>query len=679
MHSPKHGILMPNTANKPKISRMSAGGGSTHAKGRRRRATIGLAVAGLLALAPGASAASLDTLLPTGSGLTHPAGMAQDDGGHVWVSDPIMGICRVDTITKKLVEDGTYCAEIVEPPDGAPVPPAVRPAEGFQMAYDSAFDKLFVAEGTSGGSGVWRFDIEPITGTITGVTKIVVESDRVFALSLGDEAGTPVLDYGLKRTPLIKRVTNPSTCSAPCGTVGSGAAMAGEPLGLASINGSLYIAELTGVTKIADAGALGTVAEPVANFPGGSPGAIAADPVTGRVYAGTKNGNNQDQVDVLNTATGAMETYATGLVGVSAMSVGAGGTLLVADDPDLGPESTGNGRVLSIGLTALSRPVAQITDGPGIFTNAESVSFSFSGPVDATFLCRQDPSELTPWLPCGAAGVGSSSFGSLSEGIHVLEVKAVSPDPLTGEGPVQVRTFTVDRTAPSVTIDNPAADHEVTGGAITMRFSTTDPFPAFACSLDGSAPAPCSDPRRFEGLAVGRHEFAVTAADAAGNASAPATWSFTVRGPSAGGATGEDADRGRPPLTAGEASQVFGAVQRISLELRPRSVRLVTARRTIAKLRRSRRLVLQVRAPRSARWATIALWRTNQRSVKRGRRPIAFGAVRLLKAGRNDVSLTLSARQARALRPGSYLVGVVLTDGADKVGPARYRRLTVLP
>jgi hypothetical protein len=677
MHERTRRMLMSNTADRPTISMMDAGRGTSHDAGRLRRAALGLAAAGLLALAPAASAAETGELLPMGSGLTHPAGIAEDNGGHVWVADPLMGVCRVDRALGGLVEDGAWCAPVVEVDDEDETAPPVaptRPEEAFQMAYDPASSKLFVAEGTSGSSGVWRLDVDAVAGRITGGSKILNEADRVFALALGDEGGTPVLDYGLKRTPLIKRIVNPATCS-PCESVGSGSALAEEPLGLAFLNGSLYVAEATGITKIADAGALGGVAVPIANFPGGVPSAIAADPVNNRVYAGTNNGNNQDQVDVLDPATGAVENYVSGLVGVKALGVGAGGRLLIAEDPDLGPEQVGNGRVLSAGLAGLGLPAAAITSRPAVFSNGDSASFSFTGPAGSTFLCRQDPSELTPWTPCGAGGVGSVSFGSLGEGVHVLEVRAISPDPLTGAGPVQRHTFVIDRTAPGVQIDNDGVDREITGNAITMRFSSAEVGLAFACAIDGQAPAPCSDPIRYEGLAPGAHTFAVTATDAAGNSSAPVVWDFTTRGAVA---PSRDDDRGRPAVGVGEASRVFGRLPSLSVALRPRSVRLITARRTVAKLRRSRRLVTQVRVPATARWATIALWRTNKRSVRSGRRPIAFAAVRLLKSGRNDVVLTLTRRQARSLRAGRYLVGVVLTDGADRVGPARYRRLTVL-
>ena len=50
-----------------------------------------------------------------------------------------------------------------------------------------------------------------------------------------------------------------------------------------------------------------------------------------------------------------------------------------------------------------------------------------------------------------------------------------------------------------------------------------------------------------------------------------------------------------------------------------------------------------------------------------------------LEAGKlQHLSLILNRRQRARLRSGHYLVGVLLTDGADHYGPSRFSRLTVL-
>ena len=635
-----------------------------------------------LAIAPGAQA-DTSVIAPPGSGITAPAGIARDNGGGIWVSDAIRGVCKVDTTVPgagKLVEDGTWCqAPAPAPPEvvGAPPPPPPsRPEATFQLAFDPATNSLFVAEGSSKSSGIWRLHIDPATSTITDGKRIVAEADRVFGLALGVEGSTPVLDYTSKRTQAIERILDPATCN-PCEPVGSGAALDKGAPALASLDGALYIAEATGVTRIPDPGPAGAVAQPVAGFPGGVPTALAADPARGRVYAGTTNANHLDQVDVFKPASGVVETYATGLNAVTALAVDPNGDLLVADDPLLGAETTLAGRVLSVGLGAVGAPVALIDTAPATFSTGGDVKFTFTGPAGTSFECRMDPAGAgAPWEPCGAAPWDSyREAGSMSEGSHVFEVRAVSADPELGTGPVQRRTFVVDRAAPTATVDNAAADHVLTGtNSIAMRFSSNEQIVAFSCSLDGGAPAPCSDPKRYTGLALGDHVFAVTATDAAGNASAPVVWPFTVReAPAAVAPAGLD---GSSAPTFNDDSRVVAP--RFSAALRPLSVRLRSASSTtLAKIRRSRRIVVRVLAPDTARLATVSLYRTTKRTVSPRKSPLAFATLRLSGTGRDDIALRLTARQAKALRAGHYLVGVVLTDGASRFGPSRNRRLTI--
>jgi hypothetical protein len=67
----------------------------------------------------------------------------------------------------------------------------------------------------------------------------------------------------------------------------------------------------------------------------------------------------------------------------------------------------------------------------------------------------------------------------------------------------------------------------------TIKFSGIDDVTAtsalkFRCSLDGKKAHGCKSPVIYRKLKPGRHKLAVTAADAAGNVSAPAKASFKV-------------------------------------------------------------------------------------------------------------------------------------------------------
>ena len=642
---------------------------------------IALALAALV-VSPVARA-DTTSIVPFNGDLTMPAGIVRDNGGSIWVTDALLGVCKVDAVSHRLIQDGAWCGGT-----------HAGPVAAFQLAFDRASSSLFVAEGSSHSSGVWRLKIDPATDVITSGTRIVADPDRVFGLALGNDGGTPVIDYTTKRLNIIHRILNPVTCSPCSSQTDVGSAMTAGPMSLARVGSVLYIADnAMGVTRIPDASAPGQVATPVPGFPGGIATAVAADLVRGRVYAGTTNGPGlADQVGAIKVGadglpTGSPETYVSGLSTVGALWVDADGTLLVGDAPGPTPDVPGDGRLQSASLVVLGRPVAKITSGPGTFSNGGSASWQVSGPSGSTFECRLDaPNDAAPWTPCGAAPsatVTSASLGAgeLSEGSHTFEVRAVSSDPTIGAGPVQKATFIVDRSAPSVFIDTAASDADVTGTDATMRFTSNDPAAAYSCSLDGSAPAPCSDPRTYSGLAPGAHLFTVSARDAAGNTSAAATFSFTVHAPAstqpAPGGSGGDS-RSTVPAPTVPATPAPDATWLFTKSLCPISMRLVRPRVHLNKLFAARRIVTEFTVPKGAREAQISLYRTNRRSVGASAKPMALVTLELKADKLQHLSLTLDRRQRARLRSGHYLVGVLLTDGADHYGPSRFSRLTVL-
>jgi streptogramin lyase len=88
-----------------------------------------------------------------------------------------------------------------------------------------------------------------------------------------------------------------------------------------------------------------------------------------------------------------------------------------------------------------------------------------------------------------------------------------------------------DRTPPQAKIlKGPGA--KLAEGKAGFRFSSSEPSPAFQCSLGGpklkAKARPCKSPRRYSGLTPGSYVFKVWATDTAGNKSKPAKRSFRV-------------------------------------------------------------------------------------------------------------------------------------------------------
>src|SRR3954447_13259859 len=239
-----------------------------------RRVVAGMSLACALSLASTA-AADVTTIVPKGSGITAPAGLVRDNGGGLWISDGARGVCKVNTTQlagDALVTDGTWC---ISAANAAADIPGAGPAAAFQMGYDPATSTLFVAEGASHSSGVWRFHIDPATSTITSGAKIVFEADRVFGLALGtDTNGNVAVDYTTKRSPLIHEVPDAINCN-PCSPIIAGSAQTPGAPSLAELSGPLYIAEAVGVVARLDIpGPTGGVAQPITGFPGGIPMAL---------------------------------------------------------------------------------------------------------------------------------------------------------------------------------------------------------------------------------------------------------------------------------------------------------------------------------------------------------------------------------------------------------------------
>jgi hypothetical protein len=126
---------------------------------------------------------------------------------------------------------------------------------------------------------------------------------------------------------------------------------------------------------------------------------------------------------------------------------------------------------------------------------------------------------------CSGPGQSHSPSTSLADGTYTFEVRATDA---AGNSAIDARSFTVDTTPPSVTVDSgpngPTLDETP-----TFSFSAGEPA-TFACRLGTGEFGACTGPGQTfspAGLKDGAYTFEVRATDAAGNQST-ASRSFTL-------------------------------------------------------------------------------------------------------------------------------------------------------
>lgn len=149
-----------------------------------------------------------------------------------------------------------------------------------------------------------------------------------------------------------------------------------------------------------------------------------------------------------------------------------------------------------------------ITDAPSALSNVTAGNFKFSASVyGASFTCTLDSAPVScPSSPYNYSG--------LADGPHSFSVYATQGAQQTS---TLTRNWTIDATAPTLTVDVPA-NGGTTGGNVTTDFTAADAGGvATTCKLDLASPVSCSDGYALSNLSAGSHTLVVTASDPAGN------------------------------------------------------------------------------------------------------------------------------------------------------------------
>jgi hypothetical protein len=165
-------------------------------------------------------------------------------------------------------------------------------------------------------------------------------------------------------------------------------------------------------------------------------------------------------------------------------------------------------------------PVATISSGPPDPSNQTTATFNFSADKPASFQCSLDGAAF-------ATCSGPKTYSGLADGSHTFQVKATDP---AGNTSTASYTWTVDTVSPPIPAITSNPPSQTVSTSASFGFSDAESGVTLRCQLDGGGFSSCTSPQVYSGLASGVHTFEVKARDAAGNESAPASYTWTIVG-----------------------------------------------------------------------------------------------------------------------------------------------------
>ncbi|MDY7225748.1 Ig-like domain-containing protein, partial [Hyalangium rubrum] len=174
-------------------------------------------------------------------------------------------------------------------------------------------------------------------------------------------------------------------------------------------------------------------------------------------------------------------------------------------------------------FTVDGTPPTTTVTGPVGHVSSTSATFVFSSneAPNVSYECQLD--DETAFTACPA-----SSFSGLSQGLHVLKVRAKDRANNVDASPAE-HSWTVDTLLPTTTVTGPVG--HVSSDSATFVFSSNEaPNVSYECQLDDeTAFTACPAPPVFNELGEGLHVLKVRAKDRANNVDAsPAEHSWTV-------------------------------------------------------------------------------------------------------------------------------------------------------
>jgi alpha-tubulin suppressor-like RCC1 family protein len=159
--------------------------------------------------------------------------------------------------------------------------------------------------------------------------------------------------------------------------------------------------------------------------------------------------------------------------------------------------------------------VPTITAKPNDPSANAAPSFSFSGGGGTGYACQIDGGAFS-------SCTSPKPYSSLADGTHTFKVHATDG---ADTGPDATYTWTIDRSAPSITASpsNPSAN-----ASPSFSFTHTRAAYTFKCQLDGGGFTACTSPKTYSSVADGSHTFQVEGVDANGAATTVASYTWTI-------------------------------------------------------------------------------------------------------------------------------------------------------
>jgi len=291
-------------------------------------------------------------------------------------------------------------------------------------------------------------------------------------------------------------------------------------------------------------------------------------------------------------------------------------------------------------------PGAPAITAPGDGSTVDGTpDFAFSGEPGAAFTCSLDDSPYAPCAP-GAA------FAFDANGAHTLRIRAVDAagnvsDPSAPAG------FTVDVSAPAVTVDTPG-EGALTGRSPQFTYHASEAGVKFRCRLDNGPVKPCGASQGYAGVAPGTHTFQVGATDAVGNVGVMASRKVRVAGSRAG------VDDG-----TGDSATLDGSTSALKrLRLGRLSMRTAVSRARLA----TQGLRVGLKPKKGTRLVRVRVYRGKRRLFE------AFVTVR----GTKTRKLTLRQSAVRRLGIGRYRLELTPGTSRTALGPATSRSFRVV-